>query len=255
VTRLRKSITVLAFPIAYYLVAGNGYAVFARYILPVVPFLCIAAAWFLVWTCRALAARTTPERSRLLRSGRRQPEHSGSPEGGPDVPIETTRAARPAITAVCALLVVAPTAWNSILLDRLLARTDNRLITAREVARLVTPGSSVYQTGESYGQAPTAIDDVRWPVEFVSYDAQAQRFSPKEPDWVLVHRSPLVLYSATPAGLDQILRERYAVERAFPVGDARPRLYDQQDAFYLPLAGLSGLERPGPSFELYKRRP
>jgi hypothetical protein len=46
----------------------------------------------------------------------------------------------------------------------------------------------------------------------------------------------------------------YSLVRSFPVGDDRPRLYDQQDAFFLPLTGLSGLIRPGPSFELYKRR-
>ena len=44
--------------------------------------------------------------------------------------------------------------------------------------------------------------------------------------------------------------------RRFPTetGPAIDRTYDQQDAFYLPLEGLAGLRRPGPSFELYTRR-
>jgi hypothetical protein len=32
------------------------------------------------------------------------------------------------------------------------------------------------------------------------------------------------------------------------------RGYDQQDAFFLPLEGLTGIERPGPNFEVYRLR-
>src|SRR6185295_2071317 len=134
---------------------------------------------------------------------------------------------------------------------------DNRVIASREIYRIVAPGSSFYQSGESYGQAPPILDGHRWPVEPASYDAQAGRFAPSNPDWILVQRSPLVLYSAVPAGLETILKEHYLVERVFPTGDpraVRSRFYDQQDAFFVPFAGLAGLERPGPAFELYKRR-
>jgi hypothetical protein len=40
----REGGMVVIFPVAYYLVIGSGYTVFARYILPVVPFLCLGAA-------------------------------------------------------------------------------------------------------------------------------------------------------------------------------------------------------------------
>jgi hypothetical protein len=59
-----------------------------------------------------------------------------------------------------------------------------------------------------------------------------------------------------PETLTTLLRDRFTLVANFPV-DAKPdtaRLYDQQDAFYLPLAGFAGLRRPGPSFELYRRR-
>jgi hypothetical protein len=39
--------------------------------------------------------------------------------------------------ASVALAIVAPTALNSVRLDRLLARTDNRVIASREVYRVV----------------------------------------------------------------------------------------------------------------------
>jgi hypothetical protein len=35
---------VLAFPIPYYLVLGSGLTVFVRYMIPIVPFLCLTAA-------------------------------------------------------------------------------------------------------------------------------------------------------------------------------------------------------------------
>jgi hypothetical protein len=33
-----------------------------------------------------------------------------------------------------------------------------------------------------------------------------------------------------------------------------PHVYDQQDAFCLPLAGFSGVGRPGPNLYVYRRR-
>ena len=50
-------------------------------------------------------------------------------------------------------------------------------------------------------------------------------------------------------------RERYERVRDFPVADERAaRRYDQQDALFLPLTGLAGIERIGPSFEIYRLR-
>lgn len=39
-----------------------------------------------------------------------------------------------------------------------------------------------------------------------------------------------------------------------PVPPRSDRGYDQQDAFFLPLEGLTGIERPGPNFEVYRLR-
>ncbi len=99
-------------------------------------------------------------------------------------------------TAVCVLLVAAEPAWRSVMFDRLLATTDNRIITGRALLDLVSPT------------------------------------------------------------LEATLRERYALTRRFETGagDGSGRLYDQLDAFYLPLTGLRGMTRPGPAFELYRRK-
>jgi hypothetical protein len=229
-TRLRQSGVVLAFPLAYYLVAGRGYAVFARHIVPVVPFLCITAAWIVVRAVRAGTPAATPIQ-------------------------------RGAVVAVVAVLMVAPTARQTLLADRLLARVDNRVVTARALGALIPPGSVVCQTGAAYGRVPPTIDGQVVPVGECDYDEGAQRFT-ADPGWVVVQRSPLVLYSAVSESLERTLRERFVLVARYPTESSTAstsaavaeRVYDQQDAFYLPLRGLDGLTRPGPAFELYKRR-
>jgi hypothetical protein len=222
VMRFRDASVVFAFPIAYYLLAGRGYTVFARYILPVVPFLCIAAAWAVVTTARLLAARAAP-------------------------------VFRGVLVAAAVLAVVAPTARTTLQLDRLLSATDNRIIVAREVADVVGTTGSLYQSGETYGYIPTVIDG-RQVARISRYNQAAGRFDSGEPDFILLQRSPLIIYSAVPAWLDRLVHERYVLVKQFPTGNDRPgAIYDQQDAFYLPLNGLYGITRPGPSFELYRK--
>ncbi|MBI2219996.1 MAG: glycosyltransferase family 39 protein [Acidobacteria bacterium] len=225
VTRFRQAAVVVAFPITYYIVAGRGLGVFARYILPVVPFLCLAAAWLTVQGVRWATRNVSPARRRGAM-----------------------------VTAT--LLMLAPTAYKSVLLDRLLARPDNREITGRALNEILPPGSLIYQTGESYGHVPLDIGRRRTDLRSVRFDSISGRFRPDEPDWILVQRSPLVVYSGVHPSVERLLHERYVLARRFPtVSDPTvKRIYDQQDAFYVPLSGLEGIRRAGPEFELYVRR-
>ena len=225
-TRLSQTAVVLAFPIAYYIVAGSGYRVFARDMIPVLPFLCITAAWLTVTGVHTVVGANRPK----------------------------TRAWA---TAAAALILVAPSLGNVILLDRLLLRPDNRVVAAKALPVLIPPGSLVYQSGESYGHVPLFMSDTPLNVEMSEYDEATGRFMPdgRLPDWIILQRSPLVLYSRVPDGVEGIVRERYALMRSFPVADDdHARLYDQQDALFMPLAGLVGVERMGPSFDVYKLR-
>jgi len=225
VRRFRESAVVLAFPIAYYVVAGRGYGVFARYIIPVIPFLCISAAWLTVETARWLARASSERTGRVV-----------------------------VVAATLAMLL--PTAYKTVMLDRLLSTTDNRTIAGRALVDVLPTDSLFYQSGEGYGHAPLAVDGRRAAVRMASFNAETGRFVPEDPDWILVQRSPLVIYSSVPPSLERVLQERYVIARRLPT-ESRPvsdRIYDQQDAFYLPLAKLEGLERPGPAFDLYKRR-
>jgi len=222
--RFRDAAVLLGFPVAYYLIAGQGYTVFARYVLPLLPFLSVSAAWLVVSLGRTIARQASPVR-------------------------------RAVVVTALAMIVAAPTAYKTLQLDRLLATTDNRIVVARALAEILPPDSVLYQSGEKYGYVPTTIDG-HVIARISRYDEGSGTFDSGEPDWILVQRSPLVLYSAVPPGLDRIVREQYELVRRFPTGrDDHDRIYDQQDALYLPLDGFSGLERPGPAFELYHKAP
>lgn len=212
----KKSVVVLAFPLAYYVAAGYGHTVFARYMLPVVPFICLTAAWAVIAGARALRAERV-------------------------VPV--------ALSA--GLCIAAPSAVRIVQTDYLLDQTDNRVVVANALRTLVRRHESICQTGASYGQVqfPPNVEH-----EVAESDLPADFTGPGMPDWILVQHSPLLLYSSLGEGLRGALRAEYVLVRSFPVSDERPRLYDQQDAFYLPLTDLSGVIRPGPSFELYRRR-
>jgi Dolichyl-phosphate-mannose-protein mannosyltransferase len=225
-TRFRQAAVLLAFPLAYYLVAGSGYRVFARDMMPVLPFLCITAAWLTTEVVRAFVGA---RRSR----------------------------ARAWATAVVALAIVAPSARNAVLFDRLLMRPDSRVVMARTLPALIPSGSLVYISGQSYGHVPFYLSDPPLKVTQCEYDERTGRFTGDGtlPAWIVLPRSPLVVYSHVADGVQRLVAERYELVSSFPVATEDPsRIYDQQDALFLPLAGLAGVERIGPSFEIYRLR-
>ncbi len=225
VTRVKLASVLLAFPLAYYAYAGQSYSVFARYILPVIPFLCVTAAWTTVTALRTALVRVSGRTSGLVMAG-------------------------------TAAALIAPSAWSAVQLDRLLAAPDNRVVAARALADILRAEDRLYQSGASYGRVPVGLNGVGAEPREVTFDADAGTFAPAEPTWILVQRSPLTIYSRVPDTLTAVLQARFTLVARFPV-DAAPgtaRVYDQQDAFYVPLSGLTGLRRPGPAFELYRRR-
>jgi 4-amino-4-deoxy-L-arabinose transferase-like glycosyltransferase len=221
-TRFRDAAVVFAFPISYYLVAGRGYTVFARYIIPVLPFLCIAAGWFVVEAVRAGARHTAP-------------------------------AVRIALLAAMVAAAVIPTARKTVMLDRLFGTTDNREVVARALRETVATDESVYQSGETFGYVPMVMDGRA--TAHVASLAAGTEFESDLPDWILLQRSPLVLYSSVPPSIEPLIARRYELIKVFPTGGERGDLvYDQQDAFFLPIGRLDGVLRPGPAFELYRRK-
>jgi hypothetical protein len=122
----RVGLLLLSFPIVYYAVAGSLRLLFFRYALPVVPFLCVTAAYLV---CRVCAWFSWRAPGRL--------EHR-------------TLYFRTA-TAVVAVAMVWSSAVRIWAFDRVMREADSRVIVARWFYENVPAGSSVLQSGSRYG--------------------------------------------------------------------------------------------------------
>jgi len=223
------AVLLLAFPIAYYSVAGGLRNLFFRYTIPIVPFLCLTAA-YLVWH----AGEWVASRVRMPRDAR----------------------VAAAVTSILAAAVIASSAVKVWSFDRIVNRADNRVVVAEWFEQHVPPGSSVLQSGSRYGlaQFDRRLDYHEW-----VWDGRTLGFrvagqpAVGEPDWIVVQDSPLP--STTQPLVTQLLAKHYVLVTTFKaVSPGDDLVYDRQDMFYVPFAGLQHVSRPGPNFEVYARR-
>ena len=231
----RPGVLLLSFPIAYYGVAGSVRNLFFRYAIPLLPFLCIAAARLITWTAPTFGNYIA------LRFNR------------PQLASSLTRFAVAAVAAV----IILPSAISTVRFDRILSQTDNRVIVARWFDQNVPAGSSVLISGSFYGYVQLTRD---MNYEAWVWDRTRQIFVTDldrrpvvgRPGWILVQESPLPS-ETQPLVLD-LLNQDYVFVKHFPAfSPAEPHVFDQQDAFFAPFAGFRGVERPGPNYSLYKR--
>jgi Dolichyl-phosphate-mannose-protein mannosyltransferase len=220
----RVAVLVFSFPVVYYAVAGRGQTVFVRYMIPVVPFLCLGAGAMIAAAADSVARRNT----RLA-----------------------------FITAIALVCICAgPTAAKSVQFDRVVSRTDSRALAANWVERRIEPGASILMTG---GGFPLSRDgkplpyDV-WMVEPYGDSSRVIGPAGQRPDWIVVEESPLRRYSYFPEALAPVLHEYVLIYTIRAVNPAPGMVYDQQDAFYLPLNHFAHVTRPGPNFLFYERR-
>jgi 4-amino-4-deoxy-L-arabinose transferase-like glycosyltransferase len=234
----RTALLLCSFPLAYYIAAGSGRTLFVRYVIPIVPFLCITAGVAVDSVARRLAAG-------LARSG-----EAGSPRTAS------------AIAAVLAAAAVLPSAANLLQFDYLLGRTDNRIIVADWIRERVPQGASLYQSDVSYGKLELDPPGHRSSFEVWAFDEAEGAFvyngvaRGTGPNWIIIQRSPLILYSRVPHAIERLIKSAdYARVRSFDAIDpaASGHVFDQHDAFFLPMAGFDGINRPGPNFDVYRR--
>lgn len=212
---------LLAFAAGFYYAIGSGYTVFFRYVLPLVPLLCLSAALAVCWVSDSVATRWS-------------------------VP-------RPAALASVLLLAAGPSLVQSVRFDLVLARTDTRVLAGRWLTDRIRPGDSLYDAGSPF----TRLDIWHVPFDRLEYDPATRTFAGGgPPDWLVLHQSPLSGYTSAPPGLRQLAGSDF--ERVFTVrgtrGQARSAMYDYQDAFFLPFSGFSTVERPGPTIAIFRRK-
>jgi hypothetical protein len=224
------AVLLLAFPVAYYSVAGGLRNLFVRYTSPIVPFLCLTAAYLV---CQVgIWAGSRPARA--------------------------NRAFQVSATAtiLLAAIVVLPSAISVWRFDRIVSRADNRVVVSEWFEQHVPPGSSVLQSGSRYGLAQF---ERRMGYKEWVWDGGSGIFrvggrpATGEPEWIVLQESPLP--STTQDLVTRLLAKDYVLVTTFKALTLTDDLvYDRQDMFYVPFSGLEHVTRPGPNFALYARR-
>lgn len=234
IRRPRAALILCAFPVAFYTATGASYNVFVRYMVPIVPFLCVTAAFLVVSVGEWLTRR----------------------------PARWMRVPLPVADGVLAVsvLIVWPSAASVMAFDRLLTIPDSRLLAGAWMREHAPPGSVIYYAGAVYGhlqledRRPFKYVYWRWDRDASQFRNQRDRWTDDWPDWVVVHESPLP-YSHVPERVEGKLRSDYVlahVEQAVDSDDPR-NVYDLQDGFFLPFAGFNDIHRPGPNILIYRR--
>lgn len=221
------AVILCAFPLAYYLAMGSGGTVFIRHMLPVVPFVGLAAAVATVALARGLARRVGAGKGEAV------------------------------LTVLLGIVLTWPSARKVVALDRLLSTTDNRLIGASWAEANIPATATIFQTGYEGGHLFLPRHERTW-----RFDNGARRFfteagpTDARPDWIVVQESPLRHYSETPRWIERLLKREYVLVKEWKAVemDRTDSVYDQQDGFYVPLDGFGAAARPGPNLCAYRRR-
>jgi len=225
VRRHRQAALVLgSFCAALYVSIGGGRTVFFRYILPLVPVLCLVAAVGVQEASAWLSSRM--------------------------------QMARAASLVVVLALTVGSGLVNCIWFDALLARTDSRVIAAAWLEKQLQPDHTLHDAGGTY----VALDLSRAAFHHWDFDAATESFTHAEgrrPDWLVLYQSPVFAYVRTPFELRNLASREYEIANTIRATRWRPRtaVYDLQDAFFMPVWGFWTVERPGPTIKIYRRRP
>ena len=223
VRKPREAGLIFAFPLIYYVIAGRGFTVFTRYMIPIVPFLCLAAGAAIA----TISELAVPGRTRMR------------------------RLVAASLVVLCAL----PTGLKAIALDRVLSRTDSRVLVADWIEANVWRGASILLASSSYGAPQLWRDGKPLPFEVLTWEKDSRRITDGwRPDFILVEESGLLQYSQFPEDLRPVL-QAYDLTGVIHASDLHvPHVYDQQDNFYLPYDSFKGVERPGANFYIYKKR-
>ncbi len=240
--RHRALLPPLAFALLYYAAMGSGRTVFFRYMIPILPVLALIAA---------LAVKAIAERMQPARGG------------------------RIVVTSLLALGLGAPALAASIRHARIIGRTDTRELAVRWLREHVRPDEGVVFAGGQgrlYGEPrlpglewcqiltletepPHCPEEAPFPtLRIIDPRAGLGMIDRESFPWILTHEHELTLYSALHFKLRAELErssELVVVFEPGPEGEDREGVFDPIDAYYAPIAGFSGYDRPGPTIRVW----
>lgn len=247
----RTAAVLVSFPVVYYFAIGRGESAFFRYMLPVVPFLCVGAGMLAEWL---------PRRAGIpLLLGMAAPTFAASVQSDALMRAGDTRDAMgawiEANVPTDAEIVHAGAYTGAPMLQRNVVN-QTREYMARQ-GRADASGFRKPDDLKWYDPARPAYDVVfvrKAGIDFASQrDVAALLADP--PEWLMLEDYFLEHYSAVPSELRALAAAGYDVarrEEAFAPGSVGR--FDQQDALYLPVADFDGFTRMGPTLTLYHRR-
>ncbi len=211
----RRGLLVALFPVAYYLVTGSGRTVFARYILPAIPFLCLTAGYLIATVAASMATWLRQDRWR-------------SP-----------------LTALLTLAVMTPSIMSVVAFDRLIAREDTRVLARQWIEARFAPGTTIAQVGATNAYPYIYYED-RYKLSALD--------SATRPALVVVASSPIGAPDVATLAPWLTREYELQFEQQVVAEDDPRNVYDRQDEFFVPLAGFHAVERPGPNLRIYVRR-
>ena len=256
-----RTVVLLAFPVLFYASTATSRTLFLRYMIPLLPFVCV------------LSGYAVHEMRTMLFADRAR------------------------VTALLAVALAVLPSGRSVQMDRVFARTDSRILATQWLtSEASAEPATVYQTGAHWAhlELPLQVDSLATLVSRAATEAytpggerprayqrlqagarlEARRRSVAEvggfrtvhfdsvsgfpegdlPDWVVVLESPLVLYTNVSPSLARVITSDYTeAHRVEGVPVDGPGWYDQHDAFFVPLSGFRGVARPGPTVRLFRR--
>jgi hypothetical protein len=215
----RAAIVLGSFAVPFYAAVGSGYTVFFRYVLPLIPLICLLAAFGVVAASSWVAVRA--------------------------------RVSYAQVVAVVCVLAIGPGLVYAVWFDAVLARTDTRVLAGEWITRHLADGATLHDSGGRYAR----LDLWRSRVTAPPYDPERHVFPEGQlPEWLVLQSSMLEFYASTPTALANLARQRYVrVYQAQGRRRGRTAVYDLQDAFFLPFNGFEDVVRPGPTITIYRR--
>jgi hypothetical protein len=160
---------------------------------------------------------------------------------------------RATVLAAATLVLVAEPLTVSVLYDRLMARTDTRVEALRWMERTLPPGSVVAVLGSTWVEY---ADPILPPgVVKLSRDVRPADYAAHGVTHVLSHEHLLKFSRPDPAVLRELAPHLTLLAEWNPYPGGPAGFYEQEDAFYVPVYGFCGVERPGPLVRAYAYRP
>ncbi len=159
-----------------------------------------------------------------------------------------------AIVSVALAVLLTPAAIRDYKLDRLLARRDTRTIAREWIFENIPKGSAIAMTHDRTPYGKPQLSGV-YRAKPIQSPSALQR---KGIRWVLSDSSVLPFYSPGPTDgqLRALENEATLVFDVDPVKPDTPEpIFDQGDAFYVPLRHASSVKRPGPRIRIWQIPP